>query len=79
MAKIKSKLVFPAALPVHENIYDCVAESGSAIANAQSEVYVLKNGLEKNFTQLFNEGFIGSRQPAQIVLYSTLYMDVIGK
>lgn len=79
MAKIKSRLVFPVTLSVHEDSYTCVAESGSAIADSKSRLYVINGGAqERNFTQLVNEGYIGAKQPARIVLHSTLYMDVIG-
>ncbi|KAK5643519.1 hypothetical protein RI129_007364 [Pyrocoelia pectoralis] len=79
-AKTKSRLIINSALPIHEGTFTCLAESGSQIASTKTNLYVVHRGIsEKNFTKLFADGLLGTRTPARIVLFNTIYLDNIGR
>lgn len=79
IAKVRSRLVIPAAIRVHEASFTCIAESGSQVATAKSRLFITRNGVsDRNFTQLLTDELLGSSQPPRVVLYYTIYMDTIG-
>lgn len=78
IARVRSRLVIPAALSIHGGTYMCVAESGSQIATGSTRLIVTNDVGERNFTQLITDNILGVRQTPRIVLFYQTYMDVIG-
>lgn len=78
MARVKSRLLIPAVLPIHSDTYMCVAESGSQIATGSTRLIVNNDVNDRNFTQFIADNIIGLRQPPRIVLFYQTYMDNIG-
>ncbi|XP_031341702.1 neural/ectodermal development factor IMP-L2-like [Photinus pyralis] len=80
IAKAKSRLVINSVLPIHEGTFTCLAESGSEIASTKTKLYVsVHHGISaRNITKLLAGGLLGSRSPARIVLFNTIYLDNIG-
>lgn len=78
LAKMSSRIVINYLLPRHQDIYRCVAESGSQVASAVTKLLVM-NGREMNFTQLIQSKILGAHHVPRITFWSPTYMDTMGK
>ncbi|KAG5879754.1 hypothetical protein JTB14_027040 [Gonioctena quinquepunctata] len=79
IAEVASRLVINHVLPLHQDVYRCVAEAGTHVATAASKVIISnKEGKEMNFTQLLNAGIIGAHHLPRVTFWALTYMDVIG-
>ncbi|XP_060533419.1 neural/ectodermal development factor IMP-L2 [Cylas formicarius] len=79
LAKVASRLVINYVLPRHQDIYRCVAEAGSQMASAITELIVPnKEGREMNFTQLVASKILGAHHMPRVTFWAPAFMDVIG-
>ncbi|XP_056637406.1 neural/ectodermal development factor IMP-L2 [Diorhabda sublineata] len=77
LAQVTSRLVINYLLPRHQDIYRCVAESGSKVDTAATKL-IVTDGREMNFTQLLNAKILGAHHLPRVTFWASTYMDVIG-
>ncbi|XP_023026091.1 ecdysone-inducible gene L2 isoform X3 [Leptinotarsa decemlineata] len=79
LAEVASRLVINHLLPLHQDVYRCVAEAGTHVATSASKVIVTnKEGNDMNFTQLLNARILGAHHLPRVTFWAQTYMDVIG-
>lgn len=77
LAQVSSRLVINYLLPRHQDVYRCVAESGTKVDTAATKLLVT-DGREMNFTQLLSAKILGAHHLPRVTFWATTYMDVIG-
>lgn len=80
MAKVKTRLVINHILPIHRGTYTCLAESGSQIVTAESELHVAKSQSDfaRNYTTLVATQILGAHHRPRITLWVSMLMDILG-
>ncbi|XP_050519270.1 neural/ectodermal development factor IMP-L2-like [Diabrotica virgifera virgifera] len=77
LAEVSSRLVINHLLPRHQDVYRCVAESGTKVDTAPTKLLVT-DGREMNFTQLLSAKIVGAHHLPRVTFWASTYMEVIG-
>lgn len=78
LAKVRARLLVHALVDGNAGVYTCVAQAGTQVATAQTQLHVKSSGGLQGMN-LSQVSFMTKRIPARIVLYDTIYMDHIGE